>query len=77
MGKNKDYKKHRRKQELDEVIPDDVNDDVETDGVPAAASQHLSEDTTKEDEFGAKDYRSVMQLRVDHNSRPLWVVSIK
>lgn len=73
MGKNKDYKRHRRKQELESVIPEETNDDLETNGVPAAASQQLSADTAKEDEFGAKDYRSVMHLRVDHSSRPLWV----
>ncbi|KAH8009550.1 hypothetical protein HPB51_018243 [Rhipicephalus microplus] len=42
------------------------------DGVPAAASQKLST-ASVEDEFGAKDYRSQMELRPDHASRPLWV----
>ena len=28
------------------------------------------------DEYGAKDYRKVVQLKADHASRPLWVVSV-
>ncbi|CAN7997118.1 unnamed protein product, partial [Ixodes hexagonus] len=48
--------------------------DWSLDGVPAAASQKLSE-ASAEDEFGAKDYRSQMQLRPDHSSRPLWVAA--
>lgn len=28
-----------------------------------------------EDEFGAKDYRPQMQLKSDHESRPIWIVS--
>lgn len=30
-----------------------------------------------EDEFGAKDYRSQMILKLDNASRPLWVVRLK
>ena len=30
-----------------------------------------------EDEYGAKDYRSQMELKPDHASRPIWVVSEK
>lgn len=40
--------------------------------VPAAASR-AAEDTSREDEFGAKDYRDQMKLRPDHNARPLYV----
>lgn len=50
------------------------DDDGNGDGVPAAASQKLSTSST-EDEFGAKDYRSQMELRPDHSSRPLWVAA--
>ena len=32
--------------------------------------------TVKEDEFGAKDYRELMELKPDHASRPLWVVRL-
>lgn len=35
------------------------------------------DDTGKEDEFGAKDYRTELALKPDHNSRPLFVVSLK
>lgn len=50
------------------------DDDGNGDGVPAAASQKLST-ASVEDEFGAKDYRSQMELRPDHSSRPLWVAA--
>lgn len=46
-------------------------------GVPSAAKKNIeSEDqVVAEDEYGAKDYRSQMILKTDHESRPLWVVS--
>uniref|UniRef100_A0A183CD93 General transcription and DNA repair factor IIH helicase/translocase subunit XPB n=1 Tax=Globodera pallida TaxID=36090 RepID=A0A183CD93_GLOPA len=43
---------------------------------PKAASRRLDDPSTsaeKEDEFGARDYRSEVQLKRDHSSRPLWV----
>ncbi|XP_064456146.1 general transcription and DNA repair factor IIH helicase subunit XPB-like [Ornithodoros turicata] len=75
MGKQKSFKKGKKKQEPEEYT-DDVyeEDDGNGDGVPAAASQKLAE-ASVEDEFGAKDYRSQMQLRPDHESRPLWVAA--
>jgi hypothetical protein len=47
------------------------------DGIPNAAKKSVeSEDQGDvEDEYGAKDYRSQMILKSDHESRPLWVVS--
>ncbi|RMX57556.1 hypothetical protein pdam_00005790 [Pocillopora damicornis] len=30
-------------------------------------------DQANEDEFGAKDYRKLIELKADHSSRPLWV----
>ena len=42
---------------------------------PSIAGKYVSE-KSQEDEFGAKDYRLVLKLKDDHNSRPLWVVSI-
>jgi len=47
------------------------------DGIPSAAKKNVdSEDQgALEDEYGAKDYRSQMMLKSDHESRPLWVVS--
>ncbi|KAF0769985.1 general transcription and DNA repair factor IIH helicase subunit XPB [Aphis craccivora] len=46
----------------------------EEEGLPNAAKK-TAETTINsvEDEFGAKDYRSQMNLKVDHASRPLWV----
>jgi DNA excision repair protein ERCC-3 len=43
--------------------------------IPDAATMHVSESTTTEDEFGAKDYRKILDLKLDHASRPIWVVS--
>lgn len=44
-------------------------------GVPAAAEQNAEkyDESINEDEYGAKDYRSQMELKIDHSSRPLWV----
>lgn len=42
--------------------------------VPGAASKNAEEnDQVEEDEYGAKDYRSQMELKPDNASRPLWV----
>ncbi|MBN3312552.1 ERCC3 helicase, partial [Atractosteus spatula] len=42
-------------------------------GVPAAAGKQVDESGTRTDEYGAKDYRSQMNLKADHPSRPIWV----
>jgi len=46
--------------------------------VPGCAARNAEQADEKalEDEYGAKDYRSQMQLKSDYNSRPLWVVRI-
>jgi len=47
-----------------------------TSAVPAAAAVDVEareEGEAEEDVFGAKDFRSQMELRPDHESRPLWV----
>lgn len=43
--------------------------------MPAAAAKNAEkyDETVNEDEYGAKDYRSQMELKIDHASRPLWV----
>ena len=44
--------------------------------VPSASKVDIEvkgEQATAEDEFGAKDFRSQMELRTDHESRPLWI----
>ena len=43
--------------------------------MPEAATRNVVE-TAEEDEFGAKDYRSTLELKKDHSSRPLWVVCV-
>lgn len=74
MGRNsKDYKKNKRKLPYSKEDTEEwADDDSESGGVPAAASRQISEASCT-DEFGAKDYRNLMQLRPDHASRPLWV----
>lgn len=45
------------------------------DGVPKSAQlQDNIEAAATEDEFGAKDYRKMLSLKTDHNSRPIYVV---
>lgn len=42
--------------------------------LPSAAKIDMEKNSeTVEDEYGAKDFRSQMELRADHDSRPLWV----
>lgn len=43
--------------------------------MPGAASKNAetNDENVNTDEYGAKDYRAQMQLRPDHNNRPLWV----
>ncbi|XP_072117177.1 general transcription and DNA repair factor IIH helicase/translocase subunit XPB isoform X2 [Mobula birostris] len=41
--------------------------------VPSAAGKQVEQAVVKEDEYGAKDYRTQMTLKDDHSSRPLWV----
>ncbi|XP_048454486.1 general transcription and DNA repair factor IIH helicase subunit XPB isoform X2 [Rhincodon typus] len=41
--------------------------------VPSAAGKQVEQTVVKEDEYGAKDYRTLMSLKEDHTSRPLWV----
>lgn len=54
-------------------VDDDTNDS--TGFVPGAASKNAEENdqAIQEDEYGAKDYRSQMDLKPDNASRPLWV----
>lgn len=45
--------------------------------MPEAAKKDVEKtDKAEEDHFGAKDYRKEMNLKPDHESRPLWVVSL-
>ncbi|XP_071102202.1 general transcription and DNA repair factor IIH helicase/translocase subunit XPB-like isoform X1 [Haliotis cracherodii] len=59
-----------------EVEYDDFDDESqETDNVKdiATVASKQVEERSAEDEFGAKDYRKLLELKLDHNSRPLWV----
>ncbi|GIY74793.1 general transcription and DNA repair factor IIH helicase subunit XPB [Caerostris extrusa] len=73
MGKtSKDWKKGKKKFGKRGFEEEYAEEETEADIIPAAASQQI--DTgSQEDEFGAKDYRKLMELRLDHDSRPLWV----
>lgn len=53
----------------------DSLDATESEGIPGAASKNAetNDEQINTDEYGAKDYRSQMQLRPDHGNRPLWV----
>uniref|UniRef100_A0A0L8FP89 General transcription and DNA repair factor IIH helicase/translocase subunit XPB n=1 Tax=Octopus bimaculoides TaxID=37653 RepID=A0A0L8FP89_OCTBM len=51
---------------------DDGDEEVDANDVPAVAAAKV-EEKSNEDEFGAKDYRKILELKTDHSSRPLWV----
>lgn len=57
------------------VDDNDIIDISESDGVPGAASKNAetNDDSINTDEYGAKDYRSQMDLKPDHHNRPIWV----
>lgn len=68
-------KKRKTEDEAYSQLVDD-NDSVdfsEGDGVPGAASKNAetNDDGIMTDEYGAKDYRTQMELKVDHGNRPL------
>jgi len=48
---------------------------AESKGVPLSATKRVEAETPV-DEFEAKDLRGLLNLKVDHSSRPLWVVSV-
>lgn len=41
--------------------------------VPGAARQNIEKLESQEDEFGARDLRSILEMKGDHVNRPLWV----
>lgn len=41
--------------------------------VPEAAKRDIEKLESQEDEFGARDLRTVLELKLDHTNRPLWV----
>ncbi|GAB0091966.1 General transcription and DNA repair factor IIH helicase subunit XPB [Sergentomyia squamirostris] len=77
-SKNFGDKFAKKKRAEDEAYTSLVDEDDTNDGegaVPGAASKNAekNDDAIQEDEYGAKDYRSQMELKVDHSSRPLWI----
>lgn len=76
-GNKFDGKSKKKRKEDEEVWAYEEDDTNDTEGaaVPAAAGQNAetNDQGVQEDEFGAKDYRSQMILKQDHDSRPLWV----
>ena len=79
-GKGKKYRKDGGdkkgfKRKYDTPATEDSNDVLgsEQDWVPEAASKNAEDVDVEDDEFGAKDFRSQMDLRPDHLVRPLWV----
>uniref|UniRef100_A0A1B6E978 General transcription and DNA repair factor IIH helicase/translocase subunit XPB n=3 Tax=Auchenorrhyncha TaxID=1955247 RepID=A0A1B6E978_9HEMI len=71
----KSKKSRSKKEEDEEFYVDDPGEINEADGVPGAARKDAesADQQVKEDEFGAKDYRTQMILKPDNASRPLWV----
>lgn len=76
-GSKYDGKSKKRKKEEDEAWNYEEDDTPDNEGaaVPGAAARNAetSAQNAREDEFGAKDYRSEMILKSDNQSRPLWV----
>uniref|UniRef100_A0A2Z5TU28 General transcription and DNA repair factor IIH helicase/translocase subunit XPB n=1 Tax=Reticulitermes speratus TaxID=60591 RepID=A0A2Z5TU28_9NEOP len=72
---SKKWKKRKRDDEDYIYAEEEIIDGGDGDGIPNAAKKNVeSEDQGSiEDEYGAKDYRSQMILKSDHESRPLWV----
>ncbi|XP_064419969.1 general transcription and DNA repair factor IIH helicase subunit XPB [Latimeria chalumnae] len=78
MGKkdkfDKDKKKFKKRHHDEEgEDEDDTPGNESQEAVPSAAGKQVEESGTKQDEYGAKDYRLQMLLKGDHSSRPLWV----
>ncbi|KAL8580801.1 TFIIH basal transcription factor complex helicase XPB subunit [Nucella lapillus] len=83
MGGSKKEKKEERRakrarqeeEEYDMEDDDEVVDTTEINKeVPAAALRNMDEDeAARTDDFGAQDYRKMLSLKTDHNSRPLWI----
>ncbi|XP_047135825.1 TFIIH basal transcription factor complex helicase XPB subunit-like isoform X1 [Hydra vulgaris] len=86
MGKHKKRKldekesKSAKKRKEDEDENDFSEDDQEesnslnaNNAVPNAANRKVGDINDNLDEYGAKDYRKIVSLKADHQSRPLWV----
>eukprot|EP00118_Oscarella_pearsei_P019511 m.208032 g.208032 ORF g.208032 m.208032 type:complete len:242 (+) comp39699_c0_seq33:150-875(+) len=66
-------KSKKRKGQLEEY-EDSGDEEISVDvNLPKSATQRVAPETAR-DEFGAKDYSKIMELKLDHMSRPLYVV---
>lgn len=74
-GRKDDRGRSKKKKEEDVYNNEDFGDDNEEDGVPDAAKKNAEklDENIIEDDYGAKDYRAQMILKIDNTSRPLWV----
>lgn len=73
-NKSESKSKKRKKEEEEWTYEEEEINESEGAVVPGAAARDAEKnDHGLEDEFGAKDYRSQMNLKPDNNSRPLWV----
>ncbi|CAG5118352.1 unnamed protein product, partial [Candidula unifasciata] len=73
--RDKEEKKSKKAKYEADLYDDDDNDqgDIESvKDVPASATRECAE-AAPEDEFGAHDYRKLLELKADHKSRPLWI----
>ncbi|XP_067928213.1 general transcription and DNA repair factor IIH helicase/translocase subunit XPB-like [Watersipora subatra] len=79
--KDKDRSKKRKRAAASSEVVDDYNEDSidgfgdidESADVPEAAKRDIEKLESQEDEYGARDLRSVLDLKLDHDNRPLWV----
>uniref|UniRef100_A0A6I8QBM7 General transcription and DNA repair factor IIH helicase/translocase subunit XPB n=1 Tax=Xenopus tropicalis TaxID=8364 RepID=A0A6I8QBM7_XENTR len=73
-NRRRDKKKFKRRHyEEEDEEEEEVPGGEYQEAVPSAAGKQVDEAGTKQDEYGAKDYRLQMPLKMDHSSRPLWV----
>lgn len=72
---DKSFKKRRVEDDVGTNYLDEEDTNDSTTFVPGAATANAEENDQgiQDDEYGAKDYRSQMELKSDNASRPLWV----
>ncbi|CAL8109362.1 unnamed protein product [Orchesella dallaii] len=78
MGGGSRRSKKRMRGEMEDYYEEEEEEDDGTgqEFVPGAAKRDAEEgdvNEAPEDEYGAKDYRSQMALKPDHESRPIWI----
>nr|CAB3243291.1 TFIIH basal transcription factor complex helicase XPB subunit-like [Phallusia mammillata] len=76
--KGKSFKQSKKRKYSDDDSDEDDNNPGFSGDVPAAATRHIDNDNEAStdvlrDRFGAKDYRSQMHMKADHESRPIYV----